>query len=103
MIVIHRKKTKGSEGRVPIHAERAVAPTAFGTYTVTTHGVTEHDALGWRLESAATEGQYVGHAFEVLMDPAEVDALLDALEKAKARFALPAAPAQAAEPQEVAE
>lgn len=84
----HNKKTKGSNSVIPLHFEKAVLPSAFATYTKKLRGGIEHDVFGWRMESIATEGQYVGHSFELMIAPTEVDRLIEALQTAKARFAV---------------
>jgi hypothetical protein len=88
MEIVHNKKTKSAKSIIPLDAEKAVQSAAFATYSKQRHGVVAHDVLGWRMESTATEGQYVGHSFELMISPAEIDRMIEALQKAKERFAL---------------
>lgn len=92
------QKSKSAKNIIPLDAERALQPTAFATYTTQVgDAAPTHVALGWTLVSVqkgedGKRAKYQDNVFELHVDARHVDALLEALQVAKARFAVAEVP-----------
>jgi hypothetical protein len=83
--LIHSKKTKGSKSDVLIDDVAANTNSAFAVYGVEKLTKFENLTVGWRLPVADTEGQYVGHRFELLMTLDSLDKFIEAATWARAQ------------------
>ena len=93
MRLIHFKKTKGSKSEIAI-GDEALSNSAFAVYGQQKEGIFANTTFGWKLPVVDTEGQYVGHRFEVQVDLAGLDKLIAAAQWARAQAAVDTPPAE---------
>lgn len=95
MHLLHTTKSKAKKAlpnKIPINREIALSPQAFATYTDDENGVITHKYLGWRLPVPLDAGRGGGHTYELVIEIDEIDRAIEALQKAKERFAQPGVP-----------
>lgn len=95
MKLLHTTKSKAKKAapnEIPINREVALSPQAFATYTDEEDGKITHRYLGWRLPVPLDAGRGGGHTYELVIEVDEIDRAIEALQKAKERFASPEIP-----------
>ena len=97
MRLLHTTKSKAKKAapnEIPINTEAALAPQAFATYTDEENGQITHRYVGWRLPVPLDGGRQAGHVYELVIGPEAIDRAIEALQKAKERFAQPTIPGE---------